>query len=622
MASSPKINHDARYQKLLKEMASSEAEARKRESELLAAAGNLKQAVLNSGSAGGPTTASERALDAAYAKVQRLQEQRSLKTQVLLKAANDAYTAYDASKVGVTLSNQESVAKLAASHSQYAKFMATVSKAMQKQLAAAAKIHAAIEAQIKGIGGYVMQQMVAAFNSTQAPGVATKAAGKLAGSANDSEFMDSGHSNAVALSAKAPKGKAGSGYDRIKEDTYTRRAVGALERLANRPKGSKEDGSSLFSLPSLTKLLGGLAAAGLGAWLKDMWVPLKAFAFATTDISKLTTMFKEGGFLQKAGGIAKNIGTYLVETLEADKLWLKITEKFKPGLLEMEGRLMSKLAPVTEVLGKLTAGIGEALHLPQLSSLGSSLIAKAGAAVDVVKGLSASTVAVLSEAGGEFRKGAGVVGDVVAYGGRVVGKVASDVGSKVYEAGQYVASIAGDKLKGAAATAGVFLSKWANRLGNAGMVIQSALGVYEEATGHHVDLKGADWKTLVKEAVFDQSTFGRRIGGSFNKWFEETHNGQSLGSMLYDYLEGDEAAAKVAAMPIGKRQGTATPVRAAPAPAHKPTPTGSSSPSRAGSKSRSTAAGFAAPLTPSAIPDTVGSDVRSEVQNGYALMGS
>lgn len=618
MASSPKINHDARYQKLLKEMEASDAQARKREAELLVAAGNLKQAVQGTAGSGADARASEKALDAAYAKVQKLQEQRSQKTAALLKAANDAYAEYDASKVGVTLTNQDSVAKLASSHSQYARFMATVSKAMQKQLAAAAKIHAAIEAQIKGIGSYMVHQLVAAFNSNSNTAVATKAAGKLSGSANDSAFLgeNADRNPKLVRTSSGQLGTANKGYDRIKEDSYTRRAVGALERLANRPRGAKGDGGSLFSLPSLTSLLGGLAAAGLGAWMKDMWVPLKAFGFAATDLTKLTRLFTEGGLLEKGAGLAKRLGTALMETLELDKGWAKLTDKIKSLLGLSEEKIMSKLNPLTEGFSKAMNWIGEALRLPQLKALGTSLLQKAGAAVETVKGIASTAGSLLANAGSEFRAGAGVVGDVVAWGGRVAGNAASGLGNMAANAATWVANSAGGAVKSAAGAATAFLGKWANKIGNAGAIISTALGVYEEATGNHINLQGADWKTLVKEAIFDQMSFGRRVGGSFNKWFEDSHGGQSIGSMLFDYMNEDttpQKAAAIAGRPIdlGKVSLTKTGPAAAPV-ASRPA---ASSPSSAGSKSRSTAAGFAPPLTPSAIPDTLGSDIHSSVQN-------
>jgi len=316
-------------------------------------------------------------------------------------------------------------------------------------------------------------------------------------------------------------------YDGLIDRDMDRRKIRALETIADAWRKFDKDGSVSKTLDYA--MLGALLTSLLGGLLPDIMTRFPAMKLAA-DVLKY---FREGKLLSSIKDLIDARWTKLADwSTDMNSRTLKVLDWFHdlaaPVLTALkDSPIIKKALGLADTLSDLkTSAMSK---LPQAVS---SVVGKLASGVEAVRG--SSIVKSVGNAVSTARTMAsGAAG--------LVGKFAGATGSTLMRAAQGMAN----------SPIGTFVMKNLGRLGNLAMVLDVITGTLEEATGKKVD------SVSVLDAVLNPMKLGRFLGNKGNQLFEKKM-GQSVGSWVYDVLNGDEEVAKVAPM-YGKPKSSVVP---------------------------------------------------------------
>lgn len=652
MASPPNINHNKRYQELLKEMKTFSTKAESQESELKRTAEQMRMGLGMSGIDPAVKATLEYRVERMDAQIISLQERRAQSVNRLISKASNAFEAMMSQKADQDLNRTEVILQATKQHAEFSKVLRSIQRYISKQVQTSLDLYRKMAEELNDLRSHITDQITKAINDaiveTQNArngvkyAIDTLTGSSFADAANDEtapvgttlkSMVSHGKKAANQDTFSSPREKANdslnpseyedfgpkvktpkkSSYERIKDEALTERLIRALEVLSIHKKYSMQQGAGV--------LLGGFMAAGLAS---AIWAPLKAFASFITDpkkwLQRIRNFFGKAQdkileWYEAASGKLKSWWDDAARTLTE---W-KETAGTKIG--EFVDSLKTKVSEWGDDAKGFLRKVGEKLGIVSPEAKGAATVA--GDA-----GLASRATSAVSNVASKVLEGAKTVGGYVSSGARTVVNTAGNLGSSAMKAisalgarGAEFAKSAGGHVMNAIQKLGTspfgqFLGKWVNRIGNLGMAFSTITGIMEEVEGKKVD------EVKVWEAIFDPMKAGRWLGNKFNKKFEEL-TGTSVGSWLYDLLNSDpnyQAAVKER-MSSGIQ---ITSIGATNVIPMSPTP---AQPVRIPSRNLRSSTVSSAPgavstspsIVPSAIPDYMGNDPTMMGLNMYAF---
>lgn len=638
----PKTDHDKRYRDLLKDMEKSVAAVESRERELLQAAGQLK-GMLDStpGVSTGVKAGVGDKLDLAYSRIERLQKRRSETMQRMLTKAETTFREMMKVKADQDLPHSKNVLGATRQQLEFSNLLKAIQRSLSRQVNASLDLQRSTDQQLKEIRQTLTDSLVAVVNKAlqenqqpQADMVASaviRAQGVVPKASNDPAVPETSPklgAPARALSSAKTKNTAqkhpanvksskesdeesGGVYKDIQTETLNRRVVRALEVLATR-RYTQTQGS--------LALLGAAGATGLASVLGDVWAPLKAFAAAMNPariLERLKGMFT---------AVESKIRTILDFVHNKVSTALEWAKGKAAELVEKGGKFLNTIGEKLGIVKSETSVAQSASNAAKALSAPAKPATFVGRAIEVVKSGARAVGSTAMEgakwAGSQAVTGAKWAGgQAMEIGGKTAAAI-SKLGAKGYQYVKNAGSAVMDSLaRMGSSPAAQFIGKWANRLGNIGMLYSTISGIYEEANGKRVN------DIDVWEAIFNPMQAGRFLGSKFNDYFKKLA-GQDLGGWLYDMTHSEAGFAQATqewaqARLAENAQMPSSSTRVAPRGPTPVTPAAPSSPTtsvrpRSGPSTSGKGAGG---VNPQSIPDSLGNDYTLMGINGHLFHG-